>query len=31
MGLSLEPFKEDVRESWKWMSHEYARRKLGLV
>jgi AbrB family looped-hinge helix DNA binding protein len=31
MGLSLEPFKEDVSESWKWMSHEYARRKLGLI
>ncbi|MEM2920802.1 MAG: AbrB/MazE/SpoVT family DNA-binding domain-containing protein [Candidatus Bathyarchaeia archaeon] len=25
-----EAFAEEYGESWKWMSHEYARRKLGL-
>ena len=25
-----EAFTEEVEESWKWMSREYARRKLGL-
>jgi len=25
-----EPFTEESTESWKWMSPEYARRKLGL-
>ena len=31
MALSLhaEPFAEDVEESWRWMSREYAERKLG--
>ncbi|MCS4540614.1 MAG: AbrB/MazE/SpoVT family DNA-binding domain-containing protein, partial [Thaumarchaeota archaeon] len=23
-------FGEEQKESWKWMSHDYARRKLGL-
>ncbi len=23
-------FTEEVKDSWKWMSREYARRKLGL-
>ena len=27
---SGEAFTEEVEESWKWMSREYARRKLGL-
>jgi hypothetical protein len=30
MALHVEPFAEDAGESWKWMSPEYARRKLGL-
>lgn len=30
LGLKPEAFTEDVEESWKWMSLEYARRKLGL-
>jgi hypothetical protein len=29
-GLSAEAFAEEPGESWKWMSSEYARRKLGL-
>ena len=24
------PFEEEVSESWKWVSREYAERKLGL-
>ena len=28
--LHAKPFTEDVPESWKWMSREYARRKLGI-
>lgn len=27
---NLEVFTEKIEESWKWMSYEYARRKLGL-
>ena len=30
LGLRVEAFTEEPRESWKWMSREYARRKLGL-
>jgi AbrB family looped-hinge helix DNA binding protein len=30
MALQVMPFAEDAGESWKWMSPEYARRKLGL-
>jgi len=30
LRLKSEAFTEEVEESWKWMSHEYARRKLGL-
>lgn len=30
LRLSVEPFTEDIEDSWKWMSREYARRKLGL-
>lgn len=29
-NLRAEAFSEEHDESWKWMSHEYARRKLGL-
>jgi len=29
-GLRAEPFTEAGEQSWKWMSLEYARRKLGL-
>jgi AbrB family looped-hinge helix DNA binding protein len=29
-GLKAEAFIEEPDESWKWMSSEYARRKLGL-
>jgi len=25
-----EPFTEETSEEWKWMSKEYAERKLGL-
>ncbi|MBS7623266.1 AbrB/MazE/SpoVT family DNA-binding domain-containing protein [Candidatus Bathyarchaeota archaeon] len=28
--LHAEPFTEAAEQSWKWMSLEYARRKLGL-
>jgi len=28
--LHVEPFTEVEEQSWKWMSLEYARRKLGL-
>lgn len=28
--LHAEPFTEETEESWKWISLEYARRKLGL-
>ncbi len=30
LSTKAELFTEDVEESWKWMSHEYAKRKLGL-
>ncbi|MGQ9469582.1 MAG: AbrB/MazE/SpoVT family DNA-binding domain-containing protein [Nitrososphaerales archaeon] len=30
LSLKAEAFAEESKESWKWMSHEYARRKLGL-
>jgi len=30
MALHVEPFTEPAEQSWKWMSLEYARRKLGL-
>lgn len=26
----LEVFTESIEESWKWISYEYAKRKLGL-
>jgi AbrB family looped-hinge helix DNA binding protein len=29
-NTKTEAFTEEPRESWKWMSREYARRKLGL-
>jgi AbrB family looped-hinge helix DNA binding protein len=29
-SLRTEVFTEETDESWKWMSSEYARRKLGL-
>ena len=29
-SLGAEAFTEEPNESWKWMSSEYARRKLGL-
>lgn len=29
-GLRAEPFTESTDSGWKWMSLEYARRKLGL-
>jgi len=30
LSLIAEPFTEEVEESWKWISHEYAKRKLGV-
>lgn len=30
LRLRAEPFTEDIEDSWKWMSREYAERKLGL-
>jgi len=30
LKLHAEPFVEDVEDSWKWMSREYAERKLGV-
>jgi hypothetical protein len=30
IGLAVEAFSEEFKESWKWMSLECARRKLGL-
>ncbi|MEM4416993.1 MAG: AbrB/MazE/SpoVT family DNA-binding domain-containing protein [Nitrososphaerota archaeon] len=30
IALRAEAFTEESEESWKWMSREYARRKLGL-
>jgi len=30
LSLRVEAFTEGSRESWKWMSREYARKKLGL-
>jgi len=29
-GLKAEALTEECDESWKWMSREYARRKIGL-
>jgi len=31
MSQSSRAATGDTRESWKWMSHEYARKKLGLT
>lgn len=28
--MKAEAFTEDAEENWKWMSREYAKRKLGL-
>lgn len=30
LKLQAEPFTEDIEDSWKWISREYAERKLGL-
>ena len=30
LSLSVEPFTEEVEESWKWLSREYVEKKLGL-
>jgi len=30
LSLRVEAFTEESKESWKWMSREYAKRKLGL-
>ena len=30
LALKVEAFTEELEESWKWMSREYARKKLGL-
>ncbi len=30
LSLKAEAFTEESKESWKWMSREYAGRKLGL-
>lgn len=30
LKLRAEPFVEEVEDSWKWMSREYAERKLGI-
>jgi AbrB family looped-hinge helix DNA binding protein len=30
LGMKSEAFTDETDESWKWMSHEYAKRKLGL-
>ncbi|MBS7644125.1 AbrB/MazE/SpoVT family DNA-binding domain-containing protein [Candidatus Bathyarchaeota archaeon] len=30
LSLKAEAFTEELKEGWKWMSREYARRKLGL-
>lgn len=30
LSLHAEPFTEEVEESWKWISREYAERKLGI-
>ncbi|MEM3438018.1 MAG: AbrB/MazE/SpoVT family DNA-binding domain-containing protein [Nitrososphaerales archaeon] len=30
LSLNVEAFTEESKESWKWISLEYARRKLGL-
>lgn len=29
-GTKAEAFTEEEKDSWKWMTREYARRKLGL-
>jgi len=30
LELHVNPFTEDITESWKWMSRDYARRKVGI-
>jgi len=30
LSLHAEPFTEEIKESWKWINHEYAKRKLGI-
>lgn len=29
LSMSIEPSLEEVEESWKWVSREYAEKKLG--
>ena len=31
LNAKVEPFLEEIEESWKWVSREYAGRKLGLL
>ncbi|MCX8204443.1 MAG: AbrB/MazE/SpoVT family DNA-binding domain-containing protein [Candidatus Nezhaarchaeota archaeon] len=30
MGVNPRPFVDKAEEGWKWMSYEYAKRKLGI-
>lgn len=30
-SVKIEPFSEEVEGTWKWVSEEYAKRKLGLL
>jgi len=31
LNMRVEPFSEEVEETWKWMSEDYVKRKLGLL
>ncbi|MGY0288410.1 MAG: AbrB/MazE/SpoVT family DNA-binding domain-containing protein [Candidatus Methanodesulfokora washburnensis] len=31
LSMETEPFSEGIEGTWKWMSEEYAKRKLGLL
>ncbi|MCS7367059.1 MAG: AbrB/MazE/SpoVT family DNA-binding domain-containing protein [archaeon YNP-WB-062] len=31
LSMRAEPFSEEVEGAWKWMSEDYAKRKLGLL
>jgi len=29
--MNIKPSQEEIEESWKWVSREYAEKKLGLL
>ena len=31
LNMNIKPSQEEIEESWKWVSREYAEKKLGLL